>query len=261
METVRLIKYLRGNRNYTFEIGHYLIPKQILTLNNNWTDLEDNRVRNLNQGSTWSPNFRNFLDTKYKSIEYIREFPLIIRNRDKWNYLCDKYNVQNNLRPRNYFLPDYFMFRYGFAVEIDSKLHNEGYDKARDEYIREEFGINIIRFYEYGRDSYQKFLNDFQFLVMFCQNSNRMPTVVDYTDIIINNYTTINKRAVRIIDKLVYSTNNLMFINTLIIKPENIGNKDFKYLQRKSKVLLEIKNYFKVAYGVDVIMMTSNPYT
>lgn len=52
-----------------------------------------------------------------------------------------------------------------------------------------------------------------------------------------------------------------MFINTLIIKPENIGNKDFKYLQRKSKVLLEIKNYFKVAYGVDVIMMTSNPYT
>ena len=88
-----------------------------------------------------------------------------------------------------------------------------------------------------------------------------MPTVVDYTDIIITNYTTINKRAVRIIDKLVYSTNNLMFINTLIIKPENIGNKDFKYLQRKSKVLLEIKNYFKVAYVVDVIMMTSNPYT
>lgn len=197
METVRLIKYLRGNRNYTFEIGHYLIPKQILTLNNNWTDLEDNRGRNLNQGSTWSPNFKNFLDTKYKSIEYIRE----------------------------------------------------------------EFGIDIIRFYEYGRDSYQKFLNDFQFLVMFCKNSNRMPTVVDYTDIIINNYTTTNKRAVRIIDKLVYSTNNLMFINTLIIKSENIGNKDFKYLQRKSKVLLEIKNYFKVAYGVDVIMTTSNPYT
>lgn len=207
MRKKKLLKYLIGNRDYTFKIKNYLIPKQFVTVKNNPIDLEQYRENNLVQGSTWSPKFREFLDNKHKSIGYIRKFPLIIRNRDKWNYLCDKYNVQNNLRPRNYFLPDYFMFRYGFAVEIDSKLHNEDYDKARDEYIREEFGINIIRFYEYGRDSYQKFLNDFQFLVMFCQNSNRMPTVVDYTDIIINNYTTINKRAVRIIDKLVYSTN------------------------------------------------------
>ena len=82
MKKKRLLKYLRGNRDYTFKIKNYLIPKQFVTIKNNPIDLEKNRENNLEQGSTWSPKFRKFLDTKHKSIGYIREFPLIIKDQN-----------------------------------------------------------------------------------------------------------------------------------------------------------------------------------
>ena len=138
-------------------VGEYLFPKFLISTKNNIIDLEDNREQNLHQGSRWSPNFKNFLDTEYKSVRYIREFPIIIRDRKLWRSLCIKYQLDGDKLGRNYFLIDYFMPDFNLLVEIDSQLHEIDYDKARDDYIRLKYGLETLRFYEYGRYSYQTF--------------------------------------------------------------------------------------------------------
>ena len=45
-------------------VGEYLFPKFLITTKGKVIDLEENREQNLHQGSRWSPNFKNFLDTK-----------------------------------------------------------------------------------------------------------------------------------------------------------------------------------------------------
>lgn len=259
METVRLIKYLRGNRNYTFEIGHYLIPKQILTLNNNWTDLEDNRGRNLNQGSTWSPNLKNFLDTKYKSIEYIREFPLIIKDQNLWLSLCEIYQVPKGLWCRNYFMADYFIYEYNFIVEIDSQYHNEEYDKARDDYIKREYGLDIIRFYEYGKDADQKFLNDFEFLVNYCRRSNVVPVKIKYSNIILESYKAINVGIIKIIDKIESFISQFGIQGDQLVLNNINSKKELKYLSDYYDKYTEVQNYIRFTYNIDVIIAPSNP--
>lgn len=39
MRKKKLLKYLIGNRDYTFKIKNYLIPKQFVTVKNNPIDL------------------------------------------------------------------------------------------------------------------------------------------------------------------------------------------------------------------------------
>jgi len=66
MRNDKLIKYLRVNKNYSFMLGKFLIPKGIMTIKGNPHDLEQSREDNIVQGSAWSPYFQNFLDTKHK---------------------------------------------------------------------------------------------------------------------------------------------------------------------------------------------------
>lgn len=255
MRKKKLLKYLIGNRDYTFKIKNYLIPKQFVTVKNNPIDLEQYRENNLVQGSTWSPKFREFLDNKHKSIGYIREFPLIIKDQNLWLSLCKIYQVPKVLRSRNYFMVDYFIHDYNFIVEIDSQYHNEEYDKARDDYIKREYGLDIIRFYEYGRDANQKFLDDFEFLVNYCKRLNVVPVKISYSDLIIYNYLYINFDIATVIksaESLLASCKNK---KTLVLTSENLGSSEYlKLLDERN--LNEITNYFRSIYGTRVILVT-----
>ena len=254
MKKRRLLKYLRGNRDYTFKIKNYLIPKQFITVKNNPIDLEKNRENNLEQGSAWSPKFRKFLYTKHKSIGYIREFPLIIKDQNLWLSLCEVYQVPKWLWCRNYFMADYFIYDYNFIVEIDSQYHNEEYDKARDDYIKREYGLDIIRFYEYGKDADQKFLNDFEFLVNYCKRLNVVPVKIKYNNIILESYKVINEGIIKIIDKI--ESFILQFgIRGNQLALNNINSKkELKYLSDNYDKFVEMQNYIKFTYGIDVII-------
>lgn len=259
MKKRRLLKYLRGNRDYTFKIKNYLIPKQFVTVKNNPIDLENNRENNLEQGSTWSPKFQEFLDTKHKSIGYIREFPLIIKDQNLWSSLCKVYQVPKGLRCRNYFMADYFIHDYNFIVEIESQYHNEEYDKARDDYIKREYGLDTLRFYEYGRDANQKFLDDFEFLVNYCKRLNVVPVKIKYGNTILENYKIINEDIIKIIDKIEHFISLFGIQGDQLVLNSIISKKEIKYLSRKYYKLAEVWNYIRFTYNIDVIIKPSNP--
>lgn len=255
MRKKKLLRYLRGNGDYTFKIKNYLIPKQFVTVKNNPIDLEQNRENNLIQGSTWSPKFRKFLDTKHKSIGYIREFPLIIKDQKLWLSLCKIYQVPKGLWCRNYFMADYFIHDYNFIVEIDSQYHNEEYDKARDDYIKREYGLDIIRFYEYGRDANQKFLDDFEFFVNYCKRLNVVPVKISYSEVILTSYLSINLELAKVIinaEQLLVESKNK---KVLVLSPDNLSGSDYSQLLNE-KNLNEITNYFRFTYGTRVILVT-----
>lgn len=259
MKKKRLLKYLRGNRDYTFKIKNYLIPKQFVTIKNNPIDLEKNRENNLEQGSTWSPKFRKFLDTKHKSIGYIREFPLIIKDQKLWLSLCKVHQVPKGLWSRNYFMVDYFIHDYNFIVEIDSQYHNEEYDKARDDYIKREYGLDIIRFYEYGKDANQKFLNDFEFLVNYCRRLNVVPVKIKYSNIILESYKAINGDIIKIIDKIESFILQFGIQGDQLVLNNINSKKELKYLSDYYDKYTEVQNYIRFTYNIDVIITPSNP--
>ena len=150
---------------------------------------------------------------------------------------------------------DYFIHDYNFIVEIDSQYHNEEYDKARDDYIKREYGLDIIRFYEYGRDANQKFLDDFEFLVNYCKRLNVVPVKISYSDSIIYNYLYINFdiiTVIKIAESLLASCKNK---KTLVLTSENLGSREYSKLLDERN-LNEITNYFRSIYGTRVILVT-----
>ena len=255
MRRKKLLKYLRGNGDYTFKIKNYLIPKQILTVKDHCINLEQNRENNLKQGSTWSPKFQEFLDTKHKNIDYIREFPLAIKNQNLWLSLCKVHQVPKELQSRNYFLADYFIHEYNFIVEIDSQYHNVEYDKARDDYVKLEYGLDVLRFYEYGKDVGQKFLNDFEFTINYCKRSNVVPVKISYSDLIVTSYLSINSKLAKVIVNAEHILAENKNKKILILTPDNLSQSDYSQLL-KEKNLNEITNYFRFTYGTRVILVT-----
>lgn len=254
MDKKILKRYLIGNNRYSFMVGEYLFPKFLISTKNNIIDLEDNREQNLHQGSRWSPNFKNFLDTEYKSVRYIREFPIIIRDRKLWESLCIKYQLDEDKQGRNYFSVDYFMPDFNLLVEIDSQLHEIDYDKARDDYIRLKYGLETLRFYEYGRYSYQTFENNFQFLKNYCRCHGSTPIKFNYKFLIMSSYIIINKKVIPTIqrfERLVLSNKG---INKIVLSRKNLSEAEYLLLLYKIKYLYEFINYFKTLYNIDVIM-------
>lgn len=254
MDKKILKRYLRGNNRYSFMVDGYLFPKFLISTKNNIIDLEDNREQNLHQGSRWSPNFKNFLDTEYKSVRYIREFPIIIKDRKLWKSLCTKYQLDEDKLGRNYFLVDYFMPDFNLLVEIDSQLHEIDYDKARDDYIRLKYGLETIRFYEYGRYSYQTFENNFQFLKCYCRYHGSTPIKFNHKFLIMSSYIIINRKVIPTIqrfEKLVLSKKG---INKIVLSRKNLSEAEYLLLLYKIKYLYEFINYFKTLYNIDVIM-------
>ena len=249
-----LRRYLRGNVRYTFKIDEYLFPKYLITSKNYVIDLERNRQSNLYQGSRWSPEFRRFLDTKYKYVRYIREFPIIIRKRKLWKSLCEKYQLDKDKQNRNYFLVDYFMPNFNLIVEIDSQLHNTEYDKARDEYIQTVFGLETLRFYEYGKDNYKTFENNFQFFIRYCKYINSTPIRFNYLGIVIIYYVMINYEILRIIDKieryLRYNKRSAeLRLNSFVISKE-----DIYHLSNNPNQFKEVCYYIRYQYNINVTM-------
>ena len=188
MNRRKLLNYLLTTGDYCFNVDNFLVPKRIISERGYPINLEDNRRRNLNQGSRWSPEFHKTLKKRYKKMIYTREFPLIIQDQDVWRGLCNKYCVSEiEYRRKNYFVADYFFPRHSMLVEIDSDYHNDVYDQARDEYVQITYGIRTLRFYKFGESKIKnkQYLREFN---SWLAERKGLVTSLDYTTMIIEKF-------------------------------------------------------------------------
>lgn len=243
-----LINYLKRNRDYCFSVGQYEFPKKLETINGNFIDLEDNRKKNLLQGSNWSPNFKAVLDSEFRGVKYHREFPLLVRNMKAWKQYCLNHSVTDpDKLGRNYFLADYFFPDYNLIVEIDSNIHDEWYDSARDDYVNIVYGIHVMRLYEFGEPSTEVArIDDFGIALNKLKYSR--PFSIDNSDLVLSWFYEKNKditEALDIIEGVILSGN--ITSNTYTINLQLTPIKSMKDFQTIATIIKDL-------YGVNVVM-------
>lgn len=200
----------------TIEFG-YLIPKNIKSkVGGKLINIKSNRQEALrNNNSKYSKRFEEDIKlfNNYTSLQYIKEFPIVIDDRDLWNNIMTNLCVDGNseLRKTTYFLLDFYFINFNLAVEIDSKYHDgkEIYDTARDVYLKSKYGIETLRFYEYGNstDSRYQFINTFRnyldTFIMYNKNWGLVNRKVIFDDIIVNLFIQSNYKALEFINKII----------------------------------------------------------
>lgn len=176
------------SNNYVIHSDLFVIPKYIdhYKISNLSFNMEVKREIYLNQGSKWSPLFRAILKHFYPSIKFDREIPLVIEDRKLWDSLCSKYNVDQDKTKRTFFMVDYIFPYHNLIVEVDSRLHNIDYDKARDDYIKSVWGFNILRLYEFGKDEFGtiKGVENFEKYISIGGINNR----IDYAGLLVTKF-------------------------------------------------------------------------
>ena len=252
MEDNLLINYLKRNKDYCFYIGQYEFPKKLETISGNFIDLEDNRKKNLLQGSNWSLNFKAVLDSEFRGVKYHREFPLIVRNLKAWRHYSLNHNVTDpDKLDRNYFLADYFFPDHNLVVEIDSDMHDPWYDSARDDYMNVVYGLQVIRLYEFGEPSTEVArIDDFGIALNKLKYSRTFS--IDNSDLVLSWFYEKNKDiidALNIIEANINSSRNGIF-----------DASGYQHLIRDYRTLDRIDEIIKGVYNVNVVMNVWNRY-
>lgn len=140
-------------KNFTWDLEGYKLPRSVEgSRMGQWIDLEGLRKERL--GKPRSGHEAKFIyDISPHGFPFIPEFPLPICNRERWFELMEYFSVPP--RFHNFFhvsLDFFFPFSSGIVVEIDGVQHEKQreYDHARDEYLREEYGLKTLRIDQYG---------------------------------------------------------------------------------------------------------------
>lgn len=196
MRKDNILKYVTKSNDYVIHSDLFMIPKYIdhYQITNLSFNMEIKREIYLNQGSKWSPLFRAILKHFYSNIKFDREIPLVIEDRKLWESLCSKYNVDQDKTERTFFMVDYIFPYQNLIVEVDSRLHNIDYDKARDNYIKSVWGFNILRLYEFGREELGtiKNIEYFERYISIGSINNN----IDYADLLVKKFINNNSSLV-----------------------------------------------------------------
>ena len=270
-----LIKnFVLRNNYYSFYIENYAIPKVLNTINKKNINIYQKRNESLmRRESSYSKKFYEDIENSLKNSKLynkdlyyhsIKEFPIIIENRELWNNILNYLNigVESSINT-NYFLLDYFFPYIGLCIEIDSDYHNgkKLYDQARDIYIKTYYGVDTIRFDKYGENkSLRKvFLDKFNNKIIEIDNyySNNgisaRPWNIDYSELSINHFIVKNRRLIEISDLLIKFIGENKFMYT---DYHNILIKDIiKFYPKElnnniDKILIDnLIIFFKQVYG------------
>lgn len=91
-------KYVLRNKVYTRKISHgYYIPNTIKRYDGYEIPLFQNRNEALsNNSSSYSRKFEEDINNRYPGIKYIKEFPIIIENKDDCGNILFCYNLEND---------------------------------------------------------------------------------------------------------------------------------------------------------------------
>lgn len=250
MRKDKLVEFLIRS-GFTFQVGEFIIPAFIFNKDNKTIDLRENRFSTFKERkSTWVRFFELIINRYYPNLNYCREVPLIIEDRNLWRNFCVTEDVDctPEILDRNYFLADYIFPEYNLMVEIDSNLHDKEYDNARDDYVKSTWGFNILRFFEFGSNpsSMGKYLDR---LDQATSPRNRNNAILDYSGYLENWFITKFPKVYNLIDQIELDLSNYKGV-IKSIKLHNILQKaDLKFLQ-KNKLQFKmqgdiLKSYIK----------------
>lgn len=250
----KLVEFLIRS-GFTFQVGEFIIPAFIFNKDNKTIDLRENRFSTFKERkSTWVRFFELIINRYYPNLNYCREVPLIIEDRNLWRNFCVTEDVDctPEILDRNYFLADYIFPEYNLMVEIDSNLHDKEYDNARDDYVKSTWGFNILRFFEFGSNpsSMGKYLDR---LDQATSPRNRNNAILDYSGYLENWFITKFPKVYNLIDQIELDLSNYKGV-IKSIKLHNILQKaDLKFLRKNKLQFKMLRRYFKIIYKMDVI--------
>lgn len=246
MKKDNILKYVTKSNKYVIYSDLFMIPKYIdhYQITNLSFNIEIKREKYLNQGSKWSPLFRAILKHFYPNIKFDREIPLVIENRKLWNSLCSKYNVDKDKTKRTFFVVDYIFPYHNLIVEVDSRLHNIDYDKARDDYIKSVWGFNILRLYEFGREEFGT-IKDIEYFEKYISIGN-INNSIDYADLLVTKFCKNNSNLIPVLtwfEKYIENNNikeNFSIKMDQLNKDNRIYIMDHNYLSLINEILMTI---------------------
>lgn len=223
MDKELIKQFALSSKYYSFKISNYIIPLFLINKSGQKINLEFNRSKELSKTSSYLSKFLNDIKEVKSDLqgvdrtlfEYIREFPIIIDDRELWNDILDLYGASKDCEYRNklYFLVDLFFPISSIFVEIDSNYHDSRLmlDKIRDKYMKCRYGIKTLRFYEYGNSTISR-RYDFEYfkdtilkeskLYLEKVKYNGSLLYIDYSNIIVNNFIRLNSGSLDYIDRL-----------------------------------------------------------
>lgn len=249
MRKDKLVEFLVRS-GFTFQVGEFIIPAFIFNKDNKMIDLRKNRFNNFNERkSTWVRFFELIINRYYPNLNYCREVPLIIEDRNLWRNFCviEDVDCTPEILDRNYFLADYIFPEYNLMVEIDSDLHITEYDNARDDYVKSTWGFNILRFFEFGSNpsSMGKYLDRLDQAV---SQRNRNNAVLDYSDYLENRFITKFPEIYNLIDQIELDLSNYKGVIKSIKLYDILQKTDLEYLQKNELQFKMLRRYFKIIH-------------
>lgn len=222
---------------FCFKIGIYDVPIRIRSSNNNIINLKINRDKLLKSNSLYSRRLENYLTSE--GIVFIREFIIIIQNKELWEYSVNCMDISDSekeiYKKMNYFSLDYFLPINMTCIEVDSDYHinRKSLDFARDIYLRMTYFIKTIRFYHFG-ENYIRDKNNIDLLKKRLSEVNIDPrNRFNYLDIIY--------------DEFVYDNEYLFIMLSRFI--EFIGYENL--YKSTGKILITEKDFNTLAYNIN----------
>lgn len=134
--------------------------------------------------------------------EAVLEAQFIIRNRKLWNFLIDNIKIIDLPSERDRILhqTDFLIPQASLIIELDSHIfhdHRKIEDEIRDEYLRHEYGLTILRYNSFD------FRNDLD-RINYYKSVNR-PLLLSYKDLSDQYYEYINKDFIEAYEYLLYN--------------------------------------------------------
>ena len=167
-----IYRAIKSNPKYAVNLGPYIFPVNLkmvgpITYGENYKIFENRNINTSTNPNDVLP--YQFLDKLIKEYEdksgkasdyrYIREFPVLILERDIYKELyrkntksivgLNKEKMEQESRKLLFYLDTYLPYK-NTALEFDSDNFHEPYlDKTRDEYLMAVYGIKTIRTHDY----------------------------------------------------------------------------------------------------------------
>lgn len=223
--------FVLSNNYYSKKIEYnYIIPRFIINNEGNKIYLDKNREKALLSNNS---NFSKKFESDILNMKYIKEFPIIIEDKNLWNNILNQFGINkiDNIRNTYYFLLDFYLIDYCINVEIDSDFHigKKAYDISRDTYIKIKYGVDTYRFFEYGStDSNRKeYRNSLNMAIRNINSYRNMWNLYPNTNVnlfndsisnIVNIFIEENRRALEFIDKIIDYVGFVIFYNERCIK-------------------------------------------
>ena len=248
-----LKKYI--DKTFTWKIDNYKFPKEVPSSRvGKWINIEELREERLRKHRS-NHESKFIFDISPHKFSLIHEFPIPIHNRKLWFEKVNKFSVPPKFQNIFCFSLDFF-FPYtssGIVVEIDGSQHfqQKEYDMARDEYLKDELGLEVLRAKEYGdfnpKESKSFFSNLIQRLYSDSQDIEYM---IDFSEGINYFFKEKYKYNIKLIERI-----------NMIYKKEKVIYLTRKELRNLSEVFyVNVDEFNKLLYPLtNKLIRISNP--